>query len=136
MKKLVEDMCLVTPDPNNRQTYSILLKNQETNVLKRFGQFSYQSNGTNNYLYTITIGKNLYKVRSSDLKDRQLTMIDSWIPDENQSSTIFGNTLCQVTDYLCKTTKNYHVTVHEEKQAFGYLAIVILIGLHERNRDL
>jgi hypothetical protein len=131
-KYIGEDVCIVEPNPDQPRSYFIYLKNDEKSL---FGQLFYQFCGYNNYLYTIIIGKKLYQVRSSDLKDRRLTIID--IVQSNHSSTIdCAQTLFQVIDSFSKANKKYHVTINDKKCQYGYLAIVILLDLHECQRNI
>lgn len=97
---------------------------------------SYELCSYDNYLYTIVIGKKCYKVRSNDLKNRHLSIIDTLeqiysCPLEQYSAAQCPQTLFQVTDLFSKSTKTYHVTVNDKDQHFGYLAIVILLDLLE-----
>jgi hypothetical protein len=126
-KYIGEDICIVEPDPKQSHSYIIYLKNDKKTL---FGQLFYQFCGYNNYLYTIIIGEKLYQVRSSDLKDRRLTIIDT-VQSNNYPKTLF-----QVVDSFLKSNKNYHVTINDEKCQYGYLAIVILLDLHECKRNI
>ncbi|CAF4839731.1 unnamed protein product, partial [Rotaria sp. Silwood2] len=73
---------------------------------------------------------------SSDLRNRRLAIID--ILQSNNSSKTNKNTilnypetLFQVIDSFSKTTKKYHVNIHKKEWQLGYLAITILLHLHE-----
>ncbi|CAF3653876.1 unnamed protein product [Adineta steineri] len=109
---------------------SVMSSIQETNQIIRSAQLSYEVCSYNNYLYTIIIGRKLYKVRSCDLKDRRLTIVDAI--QSNDSSTInCPKTLFQVIDSFTKSNKKYHVTINDTKWQYIYLAITILLDLHE-----
>ncbi|CAF4369792.1 unnamed protein product, partial [Rotaria sp. Silwood2] len=43
----------------------------------------------------------------------------------------YPETLFQVIDSFSKTTKKYHVNIHKKEWQLGYLAITILLHLHE-----
>ncbi len=128
------------PDPNNARNYFIYIQTNESNEKTLFGQLGYELCSYDNYLYTIVIGRKLYKVRSCDLKDRRLAIID--LIEQNNSSqseissrNLSPETLFQVIDSFSKTNKNYHVTINDKEKQLGYLAIVILLDLHERKRN-
>jgi hypothetical protein len=132
-------LCTIKPDPDKARNYLIYLKNHSTNEKTLFGQLSYELCNYDNYLYTIVIGKKLYKVRSCDLKDRRLAIIDTFEQvnrsKSDQSPTIqCPETLFQVIDSFSKANKAYHVTINDKEKHFGYLAIVILLDLHECKR--
>jgi hypothetical protein len=131
-----DDICIVEPDSKQCRNYLIYLQNARTEKKNLFGQLSYQLCGYNNYLYTIIIGQKLYQIRSSDLKDRRLTIIDKF--QRTNSSNIFDclNTLFQINEPFSKLNKTYHVTINDQKHQYGYLAIVILLYLHEYKRSI
>lgn len=114
------------------------MKSTDSNTKTLFGQLSYEICTHDNYLYTIVIGKKLYKVRSCDLKNRRLAMIDT-LGSEGTATYAqplqCPETLFQVIDSFSPANKTYHVTIHDKEQQFGYLAIVILIDLHECQRQ-
>jgi hypothetical protein len=88
----------------------------------------YKYIGYNNNLYTIIVGQKLYQVRSCDLKDRRLAIVDtvqSYSPE----------TLFEVTDPFSKSNKKYHVIINDKESQCGYLAFVILLDLHEFKRN-
>lgn len=134
-KQREEKSCVVVPDPNHPQSYLIFLKDPISRETRRFGQLTYERISRNNYHYRIIIGKNLYQLQSLDLKDRYLTMIDSIYLGNNPWDSSFASTLCQVSDQFCKSTKNFHVTVSHSENAFGYIALVILLCLYESNKE-
>lgn len=129
------ELCTVEPDSNNQQQYLIYIQNDASNDKSLFGQLSYETCSYDNYLYTIIIGKKLYKVRSCDLKDRRLTMIDTLQTNlDPYSPTQCPETLFQMIDSFSKSNKTYHVTINDKEKHLGYLAIVILLNLHETKR--
>ena len=71
-------ICLVEPDRNEARKYLIYLQNGRTEEKILFGQLMYQPCGYNNDLYRIIIRQRLYRIRSSDLKDRRLTITDAF----------------------------------------------------------
>ena len=125
-----QGICSVVPDEKRAKNYLIYFKNRQTDKKILFGQLSYQNVGVGDFLYTIIFDNKLYQVRSCDLKDRRLTIIDT-VSSNDKSKTYFMRTLLQVTDSFAKSTKTYHVVVNEMNYSLGYLAIVILLGLHE-----
>lgn len=134
-----DEFCVVEPDPNTPQTYIIYTENADSNKRNSFGRLSYELCGYNNYLYTLVIGRKLYQVRSCDLKNRCLAIID--ILEQNNSakrdqySTLqCPETLFQVIDSFSKSNKTYHVTINDKEVQLGYLAIAILLDLHECKR--
>ncbi len=140
-RRNADELCTIEPDPNKARNYLIYLQNRASNEKILFGQLSYELCGYDNYLYTIVIGRKLYKVRSCDLKDRRLAIIDT-LEHNNRSQTDPSSTiqcpetLFQVIDSFSKSNKTYHVTVNdkEKQKNLGYLAIVILLDLHECKR--
>ncbi|CAF4231795.1 unnamed protein product, partial [Adineta steineri] len=129
-KSMEENSCIIEPNSKYPRSYFIHLINKETNQIIRSAQLSYEVCSYNNYLYTIIIGRKLYKVRSCDLKDRRLTIVDAI--QSNDSSTInCPKTLFQVIDSFTKSNKKYHVTINDTKWQYIYLAITILLDLHE-----
>ena len=130
-----DELCTVEPDPNNDQQYLIYIQNETTQEKTFFGQLSYEICSYDNYLYTIIIGRKLYKVRSCDLKDRRLTMIDTIHTNSDSNSfTQCPETLFQMIDSFSKSNKTFHVTINDKEKQLGYLAIVILLNLHESKR--
>jgi hypothetical protein len=132
-------LCTIECDPKKPRNYLIYLKSLSTNEKTLFGQLSYEFCSYDNYLYTIVIGRKLYKVRSSDLKDRRLAIIDTFEQinrtQSDQSPSIqCPETLFQVIDSFSKSNKTYHVTINDKEKHLGYLAIVILLDLHECKR--
>ena len=79
-----------------------------------------------NSSYTIVIGQRLYKARSSDLKDRRLAIIDTIKSTSNHPEILF-----LLIDSLSKSSKIYHVTVHDKEWSSGYLVMMILLHWHE-----
>jgi hypothetical protein len=43
----------------------------------------------------------------------------------------YPETLYQVTDSFSKSNEKYHVHIHDKEWSLGYLAITILLHLHE-----
>lgn len=134
-KSMKDEWCTIEPDPNNDQTYLIYINNDLSTGKTCFGQLSYELCNYDNYLYTILIGRKLYKVRSCDLKDRRLAMIDTLQTNSDPCSpTQCPETLFQMIDSFSKSNKTYHVTINDKEKHLGYLAIVILLDLHEHKR--
>ncbi len=138
-KSVGDESCIIEPDPNLPRNYLISLQNNESNEKVLFGQLSYEFCSYNNYLYTIIIGRKLYKVRSCDLKDRRLAIIDTIEQNTHSKSDQYPTlqcpeTLFQVIDSFSKSNKTYHVTINDKEKQLGYLAIVILLDLHECKR--
>jgi hypothetical protein len=79
-KHIGDEICVVEPDPENKQSYLIFIQNAQSKDKTLFGRLSYAPCSYNNYLYTIIIGRKLYKVRSCDLKDRRLAIVDTMEP--------------------------------------------------------
>jgi hypothetical protein len=130
-----ERFCVVEPDEKQSQSYLIYSINDETNEKILFGKLSYQFCDYGNYLYTIIIGQKLYKVRSSDLKDCRLLIVDIIQTNGNELSRLdYPETLYQVTDSFSKSNEKYHVHIHDKEWSLGYLAITILLHLHESQR--
>ncbi|CAF1286683.1 unnamed protein product [Rotaria magnacalcarata] len=135
-----DEFCVIEPDLNVSRNYLIYIENGESGEKNLFGQLSHELCNYNNYLYTIVIGRKLYKVRSSDLKNRCLVMIDTFEQNnpskQDQCSTLqCPETLFQVIDSFSKFNKTYHVTINDKEKQLGYLAIVILLDLHECKRS-
>ncbi len=140
-KNLGDESCTIEPDPNLKRNYLIYIQNEESNEKILFGELSYELCSYDNYLYTIIIGRKLYKVRSCDLKDRRLAIIDTMEQNINSQSNRYSTiqcpeTLFQVIDSFSKSNKTYHVTINDKEKQLGYLAIVILLDLHECKRVL
>jgi ASC-1-like (ASCH) protein len=139
-KRLGGESCTVEADPNKARNYLIYVENDESNEQTLFGQLSYELCSYDNYLYTIVIGRKLYKVRSCDLKDRRLSIVDTIQQNNNSGSDQYSamqcpETLFQVIDSFSKSNKTYHVTINDKENQFGYLAISILLHLHECKRN-
>jgi hypothetical protein len=138
-KYLGDDSCIIEVDPNNPRLYLIYIINGESNKKTLFGQLLYELCSYNNYLYTIVIGRKLYRVRSCDLKDRRLAIVDIVEPNDHSQSDQYSmlqcpETLFQVIDSFSKLNQTFHVTINDKEQQLGYLAIVILLDLHECKR--
>lgn len=130
-----DEWCTIEPDPQNNHNYLIYIHSDSTTDKALFGQLSYELCNYENYLYTIIIGRKLYKVRSCDLKDRRLAMIDTLQTNSNPYlPTQCPETLFQMIDSFSKSNKTYHVTINDKEKHLGYLAIVILLDLHEHKR--
>ncbi len=97
----------------------------QTNEKILFGKLSYEFSPHDN-IYTIIIGQKLYQVRSSDLKYRRVIMTDALQMNGNQSQTLF-----HLVDSFSKSNHKYHVTIHDKEWPLGYLAITVLLHLHE-----
>ncbi|CAF2514030.1 unnamed protein product [Rotaria sp. Silwood2] len=139
-KYINNEYCVIEPDSKTPRNYLIYIVNDESNKKTLFGQLFYEICIYNNCLYTIVIGRKLYKVRSSDLKDRRLAIIDTF--EQNNPSKLdqyptfqCPQILFQVIDTFSKSNKAYHVTINDKEQHLGYLAIVILLDLHECKLD-
>ena len=132
--------CVVETSKNEPSEYLIYSVDHQSDKKKFFGKLRHQFCRYNNYHYTITIGEKLYEVRSSDLRYRQLTIIDT-IESNNTSDANkytlrkYPKTLLQVTDSFPTISKKYHVTIHNEEWALGYLVITLLLHLHESQRS-
>ena len=120
-----ECSCIVEPHKDTSYHYFIYSINNQTDEKVLFGQLSYEIHDYN-YNYTIIIGQRLYRVRSSDLKDRRLAIIDTIISNYNHPETLF-----QLIDSLSKSNEVYHVNIHDKEWPLGYLAMTILLHLHE-----
>ncbi|CAF4813813.1 unnamed protein product [Rotaria sp. Silwood1] len=137
-KIIRNDSCIVEPDEKQLQNYFIYSINHQTNEKILFGQLSYDFCNFNDYLYTIIIGQKLYNVRSSDLRYRRLAIVDIIKSNPNENTTLnCPETLFQVIDSFSKSTNKYHVNIHKKEWPLGYLAITILLHLHEsqQNKD-
>ena len=131
-----ELVCIVEPDEKNSHNYLIYSIDDQTNKKYLFGQLYYEICNYDNYLYTIIIGQKLYKVRSSDLKDRRLSIIDIIQSNTNEITRLnYPETLYQVIDSFSKSNKKYHVNIHDKEWPLGYIAITILLHLHESQRN-
>jgi hypothetical protein len=138
-KQLGGESCIIKPDADNPRLYLIYLQDDESNQTTLFGQLYYELCSYNNYLYTIIIGRKLYKVRSCDLKDRRLAIVDTVEQNNHSKSDQYPmsqcpETLFQVIDSFSKSNKTFHVTINDKEKQLGYLAIVILLNLHECRR--
>lgn len=127
-----ECACAVETHENELHHYLIYSINKETNEKLLFGRLLYEvSHSDNNY--TIIIGQKLYKVQSSDLKDRRLAIID--VNHSESRNLKYPETLFQLIDSFSKSNEKYHVNIHDKEWPFGYLAITILLHLHESQRN-
>jgi hypothetical protein len=129
-------ICLVEPDPKQPGGYLIYLQNSKTEKKILFGQLFRLRCDRNDYSYTIIIGEKLYQIRSSDLKGRPLTITDVFQSRDSSGILNHPNTLCQVNEPFSKSNKIHHLTISDQKRQYGYLAIVILLDLHECKRNL
>ncbi|CAM4934262.1 unnamed protein product [Rotaria socialis] len=130
------DSCIVEPDENQLGNYLIYSIKHRTNEKKIFGQLFYQLINFNHYIYRIIIGHKLYEVRSLDLINRHLTIIDTFnsnISSNKDSITTLNRPeiLFQLIDSFSKINDKYHVNIHDNEWPLGYLAITILLHLHE-----
>lgn len=121
--------CTVECDPKSSHHYFIYSINQQTDEKTLFGQLSYQLTIREN-IYEIIIGQKIYNVRSSDLQDRQLTIIDTIT-----NNGYYPNTLLQINDSFPQANAQYHMNIHDREWALGYIAITILLHLHELQRN-
>jgi hypothetical protein len=127
-----ECFCIVESDPNVLHSYLIYSINNQTDEKILFGRLSYEiSHYDNDYTYTIIIGQKLYRVRSSDLKYCRLTIIDTIQMNGNYSETLF-----ELIDSFSKSNDKYHVIIHDKEWPLGYLALTILLHLHESQRNV
>ena len=127
-----DECCVIEPDSKTPRNYLIYKKNDKLNTKSLFGRLSYEFSHNNDYLYTFLIGEKLYRVRSYDLRNRRLTIIGTIeFNSPVQSNENSPETLFEVIDLFSESTKVYHVTVNDKKEHLGYLAIVILLDLHE-----
>ncbi|CAF0934102.1 unnamed protein product [Didymodactylos carnosus] len=126
-----DEFCIIERDKTEKQCYQISLNN------KKFATIKYYFVQTNNVIYHINIGSTKqYSVSSNDLKYRALTIID--VPMDNLIDNVNNNDrqiLIQVSNQFSKLTDTYHVIVNDIKYSLGYLAIAILLDLHERKRQ-
>ncbi|CAF0741624.1 unnamed protein product [Adineta ricciae] len=130
-----EDYCRVEPDGTRPHNYLIYSTNDDKNMKTLFGQLHWETCSYNNYRYTIIIGQKLYQVRSCDLKDRRLAIVDA-IHRNKYSTTDYPELLYQVIDSFSKSNKKYHVNIHDKEWPLGYLAITVLLDLHECKRSI
>ncbi|CAF1071577.1 unnamed protein product [Didymodactylos carnosus] len=126
-----DEWCTIEPDTTQQHCYKINLNNRQFAIIK------YYFLQSNNVMYHINIdSKRQYSVCSVDLKYRVLTIIDTifnnLIGDSMNKED--GQVLIQVSDLFSKLTNTYHVTVNDDKYPLGYLAIAVLLDLHERKR--
>lgn len=126
-----ESSCLVEPDADRPRHYLIHVRNDETKEIKLVARFSYQLWDYGDYLYTFVIGQKAYQVRSSDLRYRRLALIDALQLNSNAEVNC-PDTLFQISDAFTSSNKQYHVTINDDKRQYAYLAITLLISLHER----
>ncbi|CAF4844510.1 unnamed protein product, partial [Rotaria socialis] len=131
----IQITCIIEPDPRQPQSYSILLRNSQTNETSIFARLSYKLTGYSDYLYTIIIGQKLYQVRSCDLKYRRLTIMDETQVNES-SAVCCPQILLQVLDSFSKSNDKYHLIINDTKYEYGYIGIVILLYLHEYQRNI
>jgi len=130
-----ECSCIVEPYENESHHYSIYSINDQSNEKILFGQLLYEIHNSDN-VYTIIIGQKLYKVRSSDLKNRRLTIIDTIDSNIDEIRTLnYPEILFQLMDSFSKSNQKYHVNIHNKEWPLGYLAITILLHLHESQRN-
>ncbi|CAF1964677.1 unnamed protein product [Rotaria magnacalcarata] len=128
--------CIVEPDENQLGNYLIYSINNRTNEKKLFGQLFYQLINFDHYIYRIIIGQKLYEVRSLDLRNRHLTIIDTFnsnsLSNRNSITTLNRPAvLLKLHDSFSKINDKYHVNIHDNEWPLGYLAITILLHLHE-----
>lgn len=128
----------VESDPKYRQTYRIFLVENRTEAKQLFGFLQYQINPDQSYIYKISIEKKSYQFESRDLRNRRLSIVDSFCSESSTPSHQHfqcPNTLFQVADLFSKTTDTYHVTIDDRQIQMGFLAMVILLDLHECHRN-
>ncbi|CAM4756178.1 unnamed protein product [Rotaria magnacalcarata] len=130
-----QSTCIIEPDPRQPQSYSILLRNSQTNKTSVFARLSYKLTGYSDYLYTIIIGQKLYQIRSCNLKYRRLTIMDETQSNES-SAACCPQILFQVLDSFSKSNDKYHLIINDKKYEYGYIGIVILLYLHEYQRNI
>lgn len=78
----------------------------------------------------MVIGEKIYQVRSSDLIDRRLTIIDTF-QKEDSTEISYPNILLQTNDTFSQSNREFHVTINHIECQYGYLALAILLILHE-----
>ena len=128
--------CIVKSDENYPKNYLIYSVDDQLNKIKLFGQLQYELCGSNNYLYTIIIGQKSYKVRSTDLKYRRLVITDTIESNTDEVIRLnYPEILYQVIDSFARSNQTYHVNIHDKEWPLGYLAITILLHLHESQRN-
>ena len=106
--------------------YSI---NEHTQEKSLFGQLSYRITSREN-IYKIIIGQKFYNVRSSDLRDRRLTILDTVKQNGYYPATLF-----EIIDSFPQPNSQYHMNIHEKEWPLGYVALTILLHLHELQRN-
>ena len=121
--------CTVVSDPKSSHHYLIYSIDDQTHKKSLFGQLSYQTTSREN-IYTIIIGQKLYNVRSSDLRDRRLTILDTI-----DNHGYYPDTLFQIIDSFPQRNSQYHMNIHEKEWPLGYVALTILLHLHELQRN-
>ena len=122
--------CTVESDPQSAHRYLIQSINHQTGKKSLFGQLSYRITSREN-IYKIIIGQKSYDVKSSDLQHCYLTMIDPY----NTDGSTRPKTLFQLNDIFSKSNETYHMNIHQKEWPLGYVAMTILLYLHERRRD-
>ncbi|CAF1488704.1 unnamed protein product [Adineta steineri] len=133
-KYVGSDSCIVEPDRKNH--YSIYPRYPQANKPTPYFELSYQ-NINNEYHYRLTINNRLYQLESGDLNHRHLTIIDNIHSNtDGQNQLNRPETFCQVNDYFSKLNKIYHVNIEVEQWPLGYLAVIILLHLHESQRNV
>jgi hypothetical protein len=128
-----ENSCIVESDEEYPKNYLIYSIDDQLNNKKLVGQLYYELCGCDNYCYTIIIaGRKAYKVSSTDLKDRRVAITDIIQSNTNEIRTLnYPETLYEVIDSFAKSNETYHVNIHDKEWPLGYLAITILLHLHE-----
>lgn len=126
------DSCHVEFGDGRNQTYQIIVTLGESGESKVFGSLSFERTESRNNVYSIIIGRKFYQTTTEDLRDRLLAIVD--VIGNNLSGRNNGraDTILQVGDHFLKTTGTYHLSVVDFEMEIGYVALVILLDLHER----
>ncbi|CAF1294563.1 unnamed protein product [Adineta ricciae] len=123
-----ENSCLVQPDPQRQRHYLIYLRNDQTKEMTLVAGFDFQPFGYDNYLYILSMAGRRYQVQSLDLRNRNLMLTEPL-------QSVYPQTLYQVNEAFTSETKTYHLTIHDDERQYIFLAITILLHLHERKRN-
>ena len=129
-----ENSCLVEPNPERQRHYLIYLRNDDTKEMTLVAGFDFQPYGYDNYLYTLSMTGRRYQVQSVDLRNRNLILTEA-LQFNSSSPSMYPQTLYQVNEAFTNETKTYHLTIHDDERQYIFLAITILLHLHERKRN-
>lgn len=117
--------CNVESDPNIAHHYFIRSFNRQTNAKGLFGELFYQMTNAG-FIYKIIIESNSYDVRSCDLQSSYLSLTEPV-----QLKGKWPNTLFQSNDLFSSSNSKYRVNIHENEWPLGYVALTLLLHLHE-----